>query len=237
MRTFLSLLQAFLFVVSSFSVEDSNFKEWVDRAAIAIAGTTKCSFASIPAQALAVTDAEAKRCRDWFDTHVRLTCGDLHDAAFTLSVGGKPMRLHADDWDVSIGEESEEGSVYKGGKTSYITLTHRVSGLVATVEATIYEAYATCEWTVFVRNTAADASPVISRFYAADCLLQTGRSSMYLSNGSGADANDFELHHVQTNFLPTRFTANGGRTSSILPYFNICGSKASVLMAVGWTGQ
>ena len=237
MRTILSLLQAFLFVVSAFSVEDSNFKEWVDDAALGVTSTRQCRFSAITAQELAVTPAETQRCRDWFETHVRLADGDLSKAAFTLSVGGKAIRLHPNDWDVSTGAESAAGAVYKGGKTSYITLTHRRSGLTVTVEATIYEAYATCEWTAFVRNAADTASPVVSQFYAADCVLPTGYSSVYLSRGSSSDANDFELVRSMTNFLPTRYTANGGRSASFLPYFNICGSKVGVLMAVGWTGQ
>ena len=237
MRTIISLLQAFLFVVSAFSVEDSNFKEWVDRAALGVTSSAKCKFDAIDADALTVTDEEIRNCRTWFDTHIRLTDGDLRQAAFTFTVGGKAIRLRPDDWDVSVGEESETGAVRRGGKTSYITLTHKHSGIVATVEATIYEPYATCEWTVFLGNTADAQSPVVSRLYAADCVLPTGYSSLYLSRGSGSDADDFELYHSLTNFIPTRYTANGGRTSSFLPYFNIVGSKMSVLMSVGWTGQ
>ena len=237
MRTILSILQAFLFVVSAFSVEDSNFKEWVDRAAVSLTGTAQCSFEPISAQELSVTPSETKRCRDWFDAHVRLTDGDVRKAAFTFSAGGRPLRLLPGDWTVSTGAESDAGAVYKGGKTSYITLTHRRSGLVATVEATIYEAFATCEWTVFIKNAADTASPVLSHVYAADCVLPTGHSSLYFSRGSGADADDFELYRSMTGVLPMRFTANGGRSASFLPYFNIDGSACGVLMAVGWTGQ
>lgn len=231
------LLQAFLMLVSSLSVHDSNFKEWVDRAAIRVTSDARFDFDPISAEALEVTDGEKQACRAWFDRHVRLEDNDVRQAAFNFAVGGKALRLHPDDWSVSTGAESAAGAVYKSGKTTYVTLTHRRSALVATIEATIYEAYATCEWTLSLRNAGADASPIVSRLYGADCTLPTGLSTMYLSQGSSSDADDFDMRRTTVNLLPMRLTANGGRTSSFLPYFNISGRKAGVLMAVGWTGQ
>ena len=237
MRAVISILQAFLFLVSAFSVEDSNFKEWVDRAAISVASTNQCRFDPITAEALNVTASEAKRCREWFDTHILLKDGDPGKAAFTLTAAGRPMRLFTKDWDVRTGDESAVGAVYKGGRTSIVTLTHKRSGLIVTVEATIYEAYATCDWTVFIRNAAGSRSPVVSHLYAVDQTLPTGDTSLYISHGSSSDADDFELRRAVVGYLPMRFTANGGRSASFLPYFNLNGSECSVLMSVGWTGQ
>ena len=236
-RVILSLVQAFLFVVSAFSVIDSNFKERVDWAAIGISSTTDFSFEQIDEKSMAVTDGERQRCRDWFDANIRFADGTTKAPAYDFTVGGRSLRRNPQDWDFSVGEESAEGAKYRGGKTTEITLTHKKSGLVATVEATIYEAHATCEWTVYLQNTAESTSPVVSSFYAADCALPVRKPELYVSKGSGADANDFELHRSFVNVLPMRFNANGGRTESILPYFNLCGSADSYLMAVGWTGQ
>lgn len=44
MKAFISLIQAMLFVISFFSVPDSNFKVWVDRAAFDLSGTADVSF-------------------------------------------------------------------------------------------------------------------------------------------------------------------------------------------------
>ena len=237
MRTILSLLQAILYLISSFSVVDSNFKEHVDWAAIGVSSSTRITFPTSDADSFVVTDAERAQCRAWFDQNVRFADGTLHVPAYDFSVGGKSLRRHTQDWAFDVGEESAVGAVRRGGRTTVITLRHKNSGMVATVEATIYEEYASCEWTVYLQNTDETSSPVVSSFFAADCTLPTGYSELYVSKGSGADANDFELHRSFVNAIPMRFNANGGRTESTLPYFNICGKRGGVVMAVGWTGQ
>lgn len=44
MKVFISLIQALLFVISFFSVPDSNIRVWVDRAAFNLGGTADVSF-------------------------------------------------------------------------------------------------------------------------------------------------------------------------------------------------
>ena len=236
-RMVLSLIQALLFVVSACAVKDSNFKEWVDWAAIDVSSETDFSFDGIDAEALRVTDGERQRCREWFDKNIRLADGTASKPVYDFTVGGRSLRRHTDEWNFSVGAESAQGAKYRGGKTTEITLTHKKSGLVATVEATIYESHATCEWTVYLHNAGDSRSPVVSSFYAADCALSIAKPQLYVSKGSGADANDFELHRSFVNMIPMRFNANGGRTESTLPYFNLSGKNGGYVMAVGWTGQ
>ena len=234
LKILLCLLQALLFIVSSFSVYDSNFKFWVDRAAIGLTAETAVSFSALPAQALAVSDAERAACRAWYDAHLRTAQGDF---AYDLTVGGRRLQQHPADWAVSVGAESAEGAVKPGGKTTEITLRHLKSGLTATVEATIYEAYATCEWTVRLCNGGAEASPQIRDFYAADCELPIGTSDVYFSKGSEPAAEDFELMRSPVCPTPMVFNANGGRSESFLPFWNLCGGKGGAVLSVGWTGQ
>ena len=233
MKRIFALLQALFFVISSFAVSDSNFKFLVDRAALELTGTTQVEFEPMDASQAKVSQAEKDRCRSWYNENV--LCTDK--PAYNFTVVGKSLRNNIDSWDISVGDESEIGAVYRGGKTSYITLTHKESGLVATVEATIYEEYATCEWTVFINNTAEENSPVIKNFYAADCVLPTGKTDVYLNKGTEPAAEDFQLIKSGIGFIPMRFTANGGRTESFLPYFNLHGTEASATLAVGWSGQ
>lgn len=233
MKTLLSLLQVLLFLISSIAVSDSNFKFMVDRAALDLTSTTQVEFEPMNAAQTAVTQAEKDNCRSWYNENV--LCTDK--PAYNFTVGSKSLRKNLDDWDISVGAEGREDEIYRGGKTTYITLTHKNSGLVATVEATIYEEYATCEWTVFINNTAAENSPVIKDFYAADCVLPTGKAEVYMNKGSEPAAEDFQLMKSHLSFLPMNLTANGGRTESVLPYFNLHGSDASATLAVGWSGQ
>ena len=224
MKTVISLIQALLFIISSFSVQDSNFKFWVDRAAYDIAATSNVSFEALDAEEYAVTAEEKQNCRNWYNSNI-LTA---ENPAYTFSLDGKKLIRDIKNWDVSIGEESEINEVYPGGKTTYITLAHKESGIVSTVEATIYEEFASCDWTVYIKNTANENSPVISEFYAADCVLPTGRKTQaYFNKGSEPAADDFELLTAPVSFLPMKYTANGGRTESFLPYFNLLGEDGT----------
>lgn len=232
-KSFLCLLQAFLMLVSSFSVYDSKFKAWVDKTALGLTSVTDFGFEPISSEELKVTESEKQRCRKWFDENIRTA----ENPAYEFTVGGKKLKNSIDDWKISIGEESGAGEYYRNGKTSFITLAHKKSDLAATVEATIYEDYATCEWTVFIENTGSGNSPVIKNFYAADCDINTGISEVYFSRGSMPAADDFELLKSAVSVTPMSFNANGGRSGSWLPYWNICGKEFGVVTTNGWTGQ
>ncbi|MBQ6020807.1 MAG: alpha-galactosidase [Clostridia bacterium] len=232
-KTIFCLLQALLLFVSSLSVYDSDFKLKTDRAAMALTGVTEISFDPITAEETKVTDAEKQRCRAWFDANIRTADAPAYD----FTVGGKRLRAHLSDWNISVGEESAVGEKFRGGKTTLVTLSHKKSALTATVEATIYEDFATCEWTVYIKNAGEENSPVVRDFYAADCALGTGLSDVYFSKGTDPAADDFELMKSAVCLTPMKFNANGGRSASWLPYFNVCGEDFGVVTAVGWTGQ
>ncbi len=204
-------------------------------AAVKLSSVADFGFESVTADKMVISDSEKKLCREWYEKNI-LTDGS-RKPAYNFTAGGKSLSDNLDDWDISVGKESECGKIRKGGKTSYITLNHKNSGLSATVEATIYEEFATCEWTVYINNTSAENSPVIKDFYAADTSFDINDPVLYFSRGSSPDSNDFELYKSFVNTLPMRFNANGGRSESFLPYFNFCGSNFGVVAAVGWTGQ
>ena len=61
LKSLFCLLQAALMAISHFSVYDSNFKRWVDRAALSVTGVEHFSFEPIEAGQLPVTPAEKAR--------------------------------------------------------------------------------------------------------------------------------------------------------------------------------
>ncbi len=233
MKAILSLVQAFLFLVSSFAVTDSNFKVMVDMAALDVASEIDFGFDSITAEDAEVSREEKQLCREWYERSI--LCED--NPVFNFTVGGKKLSNNLDDWNITVGKESEKGAVYKNGKTAYIELEHKKSSLKATVEATIYEDCASCDWTVYIKNNGDVNSPVIKNFYGADFLLENGKSDLYVSKGSFAENYDFELYKTFVNSIPMRFTANGGRSESFLPFFNLDGEKFGAVLCTGWTGQ
>lgn len=169
-KPILSLIQAILFVISSFAVADSNFKFMVDRAAYELTSTSEVSFEPMTAEETTVTQAEKDKCRQWYEENIL----SEENPVYNFKYGMKSFRNNKDEWTFDIGEESE---AVRGAKTTVFTLSHKNNGLVATVEATIYEESASCEWTVFITNTADEKSPVISKLFAADCELPTGRDT------------------------------------------------------------
>lgn len=234
MRTIISLIQALLFLVASLSVPDSNFKVWVDRAAVDMSSTSQISFDSIDAGESQVSQSDKDACREWYEENILTT----EKPAYTFSVGYLDFRRNINKWEFSFSEESEKGEVYRGGKTTYITIRHKKSDIVATVEATIYEDNASCDWTVYLKNTGDKKSPVVSEFYALDSTVPTGRKTeAYFNYGSFAEADDFKFMKSKLAVLPMNFSANGGRTESFLPYFNLVGKGGGVVLAVGWSGQ
>ena len=232
-KPLLCLAQSFLMLISLLSPYDSAFKRNTDRKAVMLTAEQNVSFASASAKSFEVSEKEKQQCREWFDSHIR----SAQDPAYDFTVGLCSFRSHPKDWTVTVGEESDCGAIRRNGKTSIISLQHKKSGLVAEVEATIYEDYASCEWTVNIKNTAEKRSPMIRRFYAADCTLNTGKTALYVSKGSKPDPDDFELVKTDVNRLPMIFNANGGRSASFLPYMNLSGADGGAVLAVGWTGQ
>ncbi len=237
MKIFLCLLQALFFLISTFSVQDSKFKGEMDKMAVNLTSTSDFTFNEITAQKMKVSESEIKKCREWYDSNIRFAGTNGKAPAYDFTAGGKKLSKNLDDWSFSASAETAEGAVYKGGKTTYITVSSKKSALEATVEATIYEKNAACEWTVFIKNKGDKNSPVIKDFYGASMLLETDEPTLYFSKGSAPAADDFTLNKTDINFIPMVFTANGGRSASFLPFFNISGKNGGYAVAVGWTGQ
>lgn len=232
-KTLLSAVSALLMVISSFAVSDSNFKFLVDRAAADVSATADVSFDAITAEEMKISDEEKTACKQWFEENI-LTA---EKPAYNFSYGLKSFKSDVKNWNISVDDASAVGEIYKGGKTYYINGTHKNNGLAFTVEATLYEENATCEWTVFLKNTADENSPVIKNFYAADCTVPMKKANLYFSKGTEPAPNDFELMRAPLTSFASVFTANGGRTESFMPYFNLSGKDNGVVFCLGWSGQ
>lgn len=194
------------------------------------------TFSAITAEETKISEGEIRLCRSWFDENIRMQ-GETKTLPYDFKYGGKSLSKNIDDWDISVGAESETGAFYRGGKTTYITLSHKSSAVTATVEATIYEEKATCEWTVYIKNTGKENSPVISDFYAVNTSIDIQNPQLYYSKGSYDEPYDFALMNKKLTAFPLKFTSYDGRaTDNYLPYFNISGEDGGVVFAVGWTG-
>lgn len=195
------------------------------------------NFESITASEIKVSEREKEQCKNWFEENFLLSNG-LKKFPFDFKIAGVSLNDKLGNWLIDISPESEPGEYYDGGVTYFITLTHGTKGIVATVEATIYEENATCEWTVYIKNNMKMNCDVISDFYAFNHSFKLGKTELYYSTGSHDSANDFSLIKKDLSVFPSEFSATNGRSSdAYMPYFNLLGEKFGVVIGIGWTGQ
>ncbi len=195
-------------------------------------------FKTISTDEIKVWDGEKARCKKWFEENFLLSNG-IKKFPFDFKINGVSLNDKLGNWLIDVSPESELGEYYQGGVTYFITLTHGSRGIVANVEATIYEDNATCEWTVSLKNTMDVNSNVISDFYALNDAFSLGEAvELYYSTGSHDSANDFSLMKKDLSVFPSEFSATNGRSSdAYMPYFNLSGEKFGIVLGIGWSGQ
>lgn len=189
-------------------------------------------FDSIAAEEMKITAQEKQLCKEWYTDNIL----SLSGKCFTFKIDGE--EFNPTDWEQSLAPSPEFGSVYKGGQTEYIIYKNTEKALEVTVETTVFEENATCQWTVFVKNTGSVNSGVISDFYAVDYGFETGDAELYYSMGSNTAASDFSLIKKNLTSSAKRFSGVDGKpTENYLPYFNIHGENFGMLLGIGWSGQ
>ncbi len=192
-------------------------------------------FDSISSEEMKLTDSEKKLCSEWFNDNFFSENGEY---PFTFKIDGE--KFNPADWKIipSPAPDIETGTIYKNGKTDYIVLANEEKGLEVTVEATEFSDNATCQWTVYIKNTGNDNSGIISDFYALDSSFATGNAELYYSMGSDTAASDFSLIKKNLSVIERKFSGTDGKpTEAYLPYFNICGENCGMILGIGWTGQ
>lgn len=190
-------------------------------------------FGTITAEEMKLTDEEKKLCLDWYEQSF---FSDLGGYPFSFKIDGEDFNPL--EWDKNIWRSSETGTAYRGGKTESVVLSNKDKGLEVTVEATVFEENATCQWTVHIKNTGTENSGVISDFYALNSSFDTGDAELYYSMGSDTSASDFSLVKKKLSAKAFGFGGSDGKpTENYLPYFNINGENSQMLLAIGWTGQ
>lgn len=192
-------------------------------------------FDSINADEINLTDTEKSRCAKWFSDNF---FEENNVYPFTFKIDGEVF--NPSEWEKTSVPvpDIEAGNVYRNGKTEYLVFSNKEKGLEVTVEATEFTENATCQWTVYIKNTGSSDSGVISDFYALDSSFETGSSDLYYSAGSDTSLNDFSLTKKSLSGRKRVFSGNDGKpTEKYLPYFNIIGENYGMLLGIGWTGQ
>ena len=190
-------------------------------------------FEAISAEGLTVSESEKEQCREWYDRHILLN-GDKPAPAFSFDLDGVDLKDTVSFYDISRSETQYNDA---GGETTVVTLSR--SGLQVRVVGTIYSDRATCEWTVYVRNTGEKNSEVLADVLALDGEFSARSPKVYYSTGSQSRADDFTMKKAfLLPTIPLNFYPVGGRPSDgYLPFFNVAGRSRGVVAAIGWTGE
>ncbi len=190
-------------------------------------------FDTISADEMSLTDDEKELSNHWFKDNFFSEDGEY---PFTFKVDGEAF--NPAEWEKTFEKVPEKGAVYQGGETHYLILKNREKGLEVKAELTEFAENATCQWTVYIKNTGAENSGVISDFYALDSSFATGKAELYYSIGSDTAASDFSLIKKNLSSAKKIFSGNEGKpTEAYLPYFNINGENYGMILGIGWTGQ
>lgn len=185
-----------------------------------------------------ITDSERALARQWYEENILYAGTNGKKPAYDFKVNKIKMSLEMKKWKFEIGQTSKVGEVYRGGETTYITLTNEKRGLQARVEATFYEEMASCDWTVYIKNIADKNSGVITDFYAIDTVMDSGKSTLYFSNGGENDANAYTMKQMPVTSVKKEFSSTYGKSSDKdMPDFNILGENYGFVLGIGWTAQ
>lgn len=190
-------------------------------------------FETVSADEMNISSEEKKLCSDWYTNNLY---SESNAYPFTFTVDGK--KFNPAEWNTEFIKSSNDAKDYRGGNTGYIIFSSDKYKLEVKVEATEFSNNATCQWTVYIKNTGSQNSGVISDFYALDSSFTTGDAELYYSMGSDTAASDFSLIKKNLSSFPKKFSGYDGKpTEKYLPYFNINGKEYGMILGIGWTGQ
>ena len=116
------------------------------------------------------------------------------------------------------------------------------NGLVVRCQAIEYHDFPTVEWTVYLRNTGQQDSPLLTDILPLDTRFERSPGAEFVlhhQTGSPCLPTDYEPFATELKPATTkRITAAGGRpTNSDLPYFNVEWLGQGLIAVVGWPGQ
>ena len=191
---------------------------------------------------------------DWADARVTLADGQIiwlgdlplsglrhpytTEPPFALNYDGKPFAEIVAGWKV----ERSTRRLDDHRAEHLLTYTDPQTGLVIRCVGIVYDDFPTVEWTVYLKNTGAADTPIISDLQALDSRFERGAEGEFvLHHHTGSPCTQLDYQPFATTLAPKqeeRFANPKGRPSdSVLPYFNLQWPDEGLLIAVGWPGQ
>ncbi|HEY3329294.1 MAG TPA: glycoside hydrolase family 36 protein [Capsulimonadaceae bacterium] len=156
---------------------------------------------------------------------------------WSFTYGGRHSSTFIDTWTYS----RTAATVSAGRSTETHTYTDSETGLVVSVDVTLFDGYPAAEWVMRITNTGATNTPIIEKVLPLDLdvAVPAGNTVLHHSKGSTCGPDDFlpleaSLHSGAVVAIAPR----GGRSSDgALPFFNLACPGGGIVGAIGWSGQ
>lgn len=130
-------------------------------------------FDTIDAQEMKLSDEEKKLCTQWYSENLT-----DNEGAYPFTFKLDSQDFDPDEWEKKVVPAEEE--IYRNSKTQYLIFTNEEKALEVTLEMTVFNDSAACQWKVFIKNNGTENSGVISDFYAADYAFLRVRQSFII---------------------------------------------------------
>ena len=158
---------------------------------------------------------------------------------FSFTYGGQPSSELLRTW--KLDRASKKLDAKRIQRT--LTCTDPKTGLVVRCVGIEYTDFPTVEWTIYVKNTGTQDTPIIENLQSLDEKLERGHANEFILHhfvGSPCAQNDYAP--MQTQLDPKtqkKIGAAGGRpTNTDMSYFNLqAPTGQGVIIVVGWPGQ
>ena len=134
-----------------------------------------------------------------------------------------------------------ETTALPGGRTQrVVTWSDPASGLEVRLVAVDYSDYPAVEWTAYLKNRGAAATPILEQIRGIDSTFSRAPVDAVLrtTQGDNFSAASYEPLKFGLDDKAKSFQPAGGRpTNGAWPYFNLDSGRQGVILALGWPGQ
>jgi alpha-galactosidase len=188
-----------------------------------------------PASALSPAPDEMAAAHQWFAAHFT---APEPVAPFSFAYGAQPSTDFLSSWKQGASQRTLDGH-----RTEHtLTWTDPTTGLQIRCVAIEYSDFPALEWTLYLKNTGAADTPIISDIQALDTRFERGADTEFVLHHHRGDfcaVNSFEP--LTTRLEPNsaqHFSPDGGRPSNgQWPYYSLEWGGGGAIIAIGWPGQ
>ena len=163
--------------------------------------------------------------------------GPMESIPFSFTYGGKSSSQLLGQWKRKTTQEPPAN----GRERHAITWADEQTGLEVTCKATVFTDFPAVEWLLRLRNAGTKDTPILSDIRPLDLRIGVGdKESVVFHHAKGSSFQPDDYVTLDPAVAPGQrvsLPAEGQRSQTHLPYFNLEWSGGGMVGAIGWTGQ